>query len=100
MLENQLAQDAPNRPHLDGRVVFGLHEDEFGGPVPAADHMDRHLLLGFLRLRSERTLIGDGGSGYFLFFLCHFGDGLREVEFVGVGTSQSEIADLDVEIGI
>ncbi len=44
MLGNEFAHDAPHRPDLNGRVVFGLHQYDLGGSVPSTHHMEGHLL--------------------------------------------------------
>lgn len=44
VLGDELAEDAAHRPHLDALVVLGLHEDDLGGAVPAADHVRGHQL--------------------------------------------------------
>lgn len=44
VLCDELAEDAAQRPHLDALVVLGLHEDDLGGAVPAADHVGGHEL--------------------------------------------------------
>ena len=42
MFGEEFAHDASNRPHLDGGVVFGLHEYDFRCAVPSTDHVRCH----------------------------------------------------------
>lgn len=70
---DELAEDAAQRPHLDALVVLGLHEDDLGGAVPAADHVGGHQLpLAGLHL-------GEGG-------------------LLEAGAGESEVAELDVVV--
>ena len=62
VLGDELAQDAAHGPHLDALVVLGLHEDDLGRAVPAADHVRGHQLpLAALHLREGGLL--EAGAG-------------------------------------
>lgn len=48
---NEFRQDAPNRPHVDGRVIVRVKKNDLWGSIEPCDHMEGQLIgLSFLLL--------------------------------------------------